>query len=100
MAVSLFQNMGCLNKPYYYFSLLKALEIKLRGFLFVRKETHMNIDYTKLNERIIEQAVLAAKSHYDLSAEQKAELLQGKFNRARAMLQARDRTKIDNIGKV
>ena len=50
----------------------------------------MKIDYTKLNERIVEQAVSAAKSHYNLTKEQKQDLVNSKFERARAMLQSRD----------
>jgi hypothetical protein len=50
----------------------------------------MDIDYTKLNDRIVEQAVLAAKSHYSLTEEEKQDLFKNKIERARAMLQSRD----------
>lgn len=52
----------------------------------------MNIDYTKLNKRIVEQAVEAAKTHYNLTDEQKQQLFESKFERARAMLASRDNT--------
>jgi hypothetical protein len=56
----------------------------------------MNIDYTKLNKRIVEQAVEAAKTHYGLTEEQKQRLFQNKIERAKAMLAGRDNTlKID-----
>jgi hypothetical protein len=41
------------------------------------------IDYTKLNERIIEQAYESAFRHDELSKEQLQKLIQGKFERAR-----------------
>ena len=50
----------------------------------------MTIDYSKLNDRIVEQAKQAAKAHFALSEDQKAELFQNKIERARAMLKSRD----------
>lgn len=50
----------------------------------------MNIDYTKLNNRIVEQAHEAGKTFFALSEVQKQELLQGKVERAKALVQNRD----------
>ena len=50
----------------------------------------MTIDYSKLNDRIVEQAKEAAKSYFTLSEDQKAELFQNKIERAKAMLKSRD----------
>jgi hypothetical protein len=41
------------------------------------------IDYTKLNERIIEQAYESAFRHDELSKEQLQKLIQNKFERAK-----------------
>jgi hypothetical protein len=41
------------------------------------------IDYTKLNERIVEQAYEAAFNRNELSKEQLQKLIQDKFERAR-----------------
>ena len=41
------------------------------------------IDYTKLNERIVEQAYEAALNRNELSKEQLQKLIQDKFERAR-----------------
>ena len=49
----------------------------------------MKIDYSKLNDRIVEQAVVASKSFYALSEEQKKQLFQNKIDRARVALEAR-----------
>ena len=48
----------------------------------------MNIDYTKLNERIVAQAVESAR--HVLTAEQRETLFQNKIDRARAMIESRD----------
>jgi hypothetical protein len=50
----------------------------------------MTIDYSKLNDRIVEQAKEASRAYFTLSEEQKAELFQNKINRAEAMLKTRD----------
>ena len=50
----------------------------------------MTIDYSKLNDRIVEQAKESAKAHFTLSEDQKAELFRNKIERARAMLRSRD----------
>jgi hypothetical protein len=50
----------------------------------------MTIDYSKLNDRIVEQAKESAKAHFALSEDQKAELFQNKIERAQAMLKSRD----------
>jgi hypothetical protein len=50
----------------------------------------MTIDYSKLNDRIVEQAKEAAKAYFTLSEDQKAELFQNKIERAKAMLKSRD----------
>jgi len=50
----------------------------------------MTIDYSKLNDRIVEQAKEAAESYFTLSEDQKAELFQNKIERAKAMLKSRD----------
>jgi isopenicillin N synthase-like dioxygenase len=50
----------------------------------------MKIDYSKLNDRIVEQAVVASKSFYALSEEQKKQLFQNKIDRAKAMIESRD----------
>ena len=50
----------------------------------------MTIDYSKLNDRIVEQAKQAAKAYFTLSEDQKAELFQNKIERAKAMLKSRD----------
>jgi hypothetical protein len=49
------------------------------------------IDYTKLNDRIVRQAVEVA--NLTLSTEMKQQLLQNKIDRAAAMLQAREVSK-------
>jgi isopenicillin N synthase-like dioxygenase len=51
----------------------------------------MTIDYTKLNDRIVEQAVTASKTFFALNEEQKKRLFQNKFDRAQAMIDSRDR---------
>ena len=50
----------------------------------------MTIDYSKLNDRIVEQAKQSAKTYFTLSEDQKAELFQNKIERAKAMLKSRD----------
>jgi hypothetical protein len=50
----------------------------------------MTIDYSKLNDRIVEQAKQSAETYFTLSEEQKVELFQNKIERARAMLKSRD----------
>jgi hypothetical protein len=50
----------------------------------------MTIDYSKLNDRIVEQAKQSAKTYFTLSEEQKAELFQNKIERAKTMLKLRD----------
>jgi hypothetical protein len=50
----------------------------------------MTIDYSKLNDRIVEQAKESAKAYFALSEDQKAELFQNKIERAKAMLKSRD----------
>jgi hypothetical protein len=54
------------------------------------KGKKMTIDYSKLNDRIVEQANQSAKTYFTLSEEQKAELFQNKIERAKAMLKSRD----------
>jgi hypothetical protein len=54
------------------------------------KRKIMTIDYSKLNDRIVEQAKESAKAYFTLSEDQKAELFQNKIERAKAMLKARD----------
>jgi hypothetical protein len=49
----------------------------------------MKIDYTKLNDRIVEQAY--ELSNMTLSEELKTRLFQDKIRRATEMIQARDR---------
>ena len=56
--------------------LTKTLELKTPGFFYFEKERKM-IDYTKLNDRIIEQAYSNI-----LSPEEKLKLIEEKFNRA------------------
>ena len=50
----------------------------------------MTIDYSKLNDRIVEQAKESAKTYFTLSEDQKAQLFQNKIERAKAMLKSRD----------
>jgi hypothetical protein len=50
--------------------------------LFLGQGKMEKIDYTKLNERIVEQAYEAVLGH-ELSKEQLQKLIQGKFERAR-----------------
>lgn len=50
----------------------------------------MTIDYSKLNDRIVEQANQATKTYFTLSEDQKAELFHNKIERARAMLKSRE----------
>jgi hypothetical protein len=50
----------------------------------------MTIDYSKLNDRIVEQANQAATSYFTLSEDQKVELFHNKIERARTMLKLRD----------
>lgn len=49
----------------------------------------MTIDYSKLNDRIVEQAIAASKTFYGLTKEQKKQLFQNKIDRARVALEAR-----------
>ena len=48
----------------------------------------MNIDYTKLNDRIVKQAYDASSAF--LTKEQVQKLFQNKINRAQQMIEARD----------
>ena len=50
----------------------------------------MTIDYTNLNNRIVEQAKEAAKNYFSLSEDEKQKLFQNKIERAKAMIQLRD----------
>lgn len=50
----------------------------------------MKIDYSKLNDRIVEQAITASKTFYGLTEEQKKQLFQNKIDRARSMIESRD----------
>ena len=50
----------------------------------------MTIDYTNLNNRIVEQAKEAAKNYFSLSEDEKQKLFQNKIERAKAMIQSRD----------
>lgn len=50
----------------------------------------MTINYTKLNDRIVEQAQKAAQVYFTLSEDQKQQLFRAKVDRAKAMLQSRD----------
>ena len=50
----------------------------------------MNIDYTKLNKRIVEQAHEASRTFFALNEDQKAELFRNRIDRARVMLRARE----------
>ena len=50
----------------------------------------MTIDYTKLNERIVEQAKEATKNYFSLTEDEKQKLFQNKIERAKAMIQLRD----------
>jgi len=50
----------------------------------------MTIDYTKLNDRIVQQAYDVSKAF--LSEEQKKRLFQNKIDRANAMIESRDKT--------
>ena len=49
----------------------------------------MNIDYTKLNHRIVEQAHEASRTFIALNEDQKEELLRSKIKRAEALLRSR-----------
>ena len=50
----------------------------------------MKIDYTKLNNRIVEQAQEASRVYFSLTEDQKQELFQNKLRRAEAMIKSRD----------
>ena len=50
----------------------------------------MKIDYTKLNNRIVEQAQEASRVYFSLTENQKEELFQNKLRRAEAMIKSRD----------
>ena len=50
----------------------------------------MKIDYTKLNNRIVEQAQEASRVYFSLTEDQKEELFQNKLRRAEAMIKSRD----------
>jgi len=65
----------------------RTLGLKPWGFLFLRKGKMKEIDYTKLNERIVEQAYEAALSN-TLTKEQLQKLIQDKFERARVYHEA------------
>lgn len=50
----------------------------------------MTINYSKLNDRIVEQAKEASRAYYILTDDQKAQLFQNKIERAKAMLKTRE----------
>ena len=52
---------------------------------------HKEIDYTKVNKKIVEQAYVSA---YTLSDEQTRKLIQDKFERARALREAQEKSPI------
>jgi isopenicillin N synthase-like dioxygenase len=54
----------------------------------------MTIDYSKLNDRIVEQAHQAAKNYFSLSEDEKQKLFQNKIDRAKAMLELRDKNTV------
>ena len=56
--------------------------------MFIKAEKMAEIDYTKLNERIVEQAYEAALKRNELSKEQLQKLIQDKFERARVYHEA------------
>lgn len=59
---------------------------RLRVFCFLKVKMKENkIDYTKLNERIVEQAY---ESQFTLSEQDKRKLIEGKFERARLYSEA------------
>lgn len=47
---------------------------------------HKEIDFNKLNQRIVEQAYASAR--FEMSEEQKRKLIQDKFERARVLHEA------------
>ena len=51
----------------------------------------MTIDYTKLNDRIVELAVTASKTFSALTEEQKKQLFQNKIDRAKTMIDSRNK---------
>jgi len=54
--------------------------------LFLGKDKRMNIDYAKLNERIVKQA------YHVLDAAAKKQLIQDKIDRADALIKSREAT--------
>jgi len=74
---------------------LRTLELTTPGFFIGRKQ--MDIDYTKLNNRVVRQAWEV--NNLTLTEEMKTRLFQNKLRRAAEMLQAREQVvyfKIEN----
>jgi hypothetical protein len=71
----------------YQTTLFETLELNTPGFFFLRSK-EMTIDYTKLNDKIVEQAFDV--SRMTLSEELKTRLLQDKIKRAAEMIRARE----------
>jgi hypothetical protein len=82
-AVKLWQ--GVLNRISFN-SYLRTLELTTPGFFIGRKQ--MDIDYTKLNNRVVQQAWEV--NNLTLTEEMKTRLFQNKLRRAAEMLQARE----------
>lgn len=74
---------------------MRTLELTTPGFFIGRKQ--MDIDYTKLNNRVVRQAWEV--NNLTLTEEMKTRLFQNKLRRAAEMLQAREQVvyfKIEN----
>ena len=74
---------------------MRTLELTTPGFFIGRKQ--MDIDYTKLNNRVVRQAWEV--NNLTLTEEMKTRLFQNKLRRAAEMLQAREKVvyfKIEN----
>ncbi len=53
---------------------------------------HKNIDFNKLSVRIVEQAYASAR--FEMTEEQKRKLIQDKFERARALREAQEKSPV------
>ena len=65
---------------------MRTLELTTPGFFIGRKQ--MDIDYTKLNNRVVQQAWEV--NNLTLTEEMKTRLFQNKLRRATEMLKARE----------
>ena len=76
---------GVLNSNIILITNLRALVLTYWGFFIVERRKMSNINYEKLNDKIVEQSY----RYSGLTADQVAALYEAKVERARALLEAR-----------